>query len=144
MSARTLLAVVGLTGALVTGCKTAQRAECDLLVDTANRQLDVVAEYDPSAAPDPEQAARTLHELARAYDGLGRSVGALTLSTPDLAKHARSYQRLASSAAATTRVLAGAVQQRDAPAQRAAEEDFARLVKEQQTLVAEVNAFCAP
>ena len=142
MRAQALLALVGLSGTLAAGCRTAERAECELLIDTANRQLDEITQHDPSQASDPEQAARTLGELARAYDGLGQSVGALTLHTPELAKQARSYQRVAASAAAATRVLGGAVRQQDIPAQRTAEADLARVVKEQQALVAEVNAFC--
>jgi hypothetical protein len=142
VSADTLLIVVSLAAALAAGCRAGQRAECDLLVDTANQRLEAISKHDPSQASDAEQAARTLDELARRYDELGQSVGALTLSTPELAKRARAYQKVAASAAASTRVLAGAVRQHDLVAQRAAEEDLARVIKEQQALVAEVNALC--
>jgi len=138
--------MMGATTALLSGspagCRAGHRAECELLVDTANDQVQKIESRAAPAAEAPEQAAQTLLKTASLYDELSEKVGQLTLHDPQLAQHAQAYQRIAIRASATTRALAEAVRQQDRGAQRAAEGRFAVLVAEQRVLVAQVNQYC--
>lgn len=135
-------AALALLGGALAGCRAGQRAECELLIDTANDQVQKIESRDASKAEGPEQAVRMLLKTADLYDELSVKVGQLALNDPTLAQHAKAYQRISIRASAATRALAEAVRQQDREAQRDAEGRFAALVAEQRVLVAQVNQYC--
>jgi uncharacterized protein YukE len=123
-------------------CDRTRHAECDTLIREFNPVLHEIAQVEPADAAGHQQSCAALRELAQRYEQLAQSASRLKLANDALRAHAASYQQLAQQAAGICRELAEAIAAGDAKRQRAAEQQFARVVEQQRQVVSQINSIC--
>src|SRR5690242_1832072 len=102
-SATAFLVIAGLAVS-ASGCgKMKKTSECNAFIDKVNTSLKEIEKHTSSRGTDQKSAAADMKKLADLYDKLGADVGALSVTTPELKKHAGDYQAMAKKAASTAR-----------------------------------------
>jgi hypothetical protein len=137
------VALVGAVG-LSTGCgKFKKTKECNAFIDKVNTAIKEIEQHSTSkAGGDDAQLIAEMKKLGELYDQLAKDVGGLDITTPELKKHAGSYQQMCVSAASAARQVAGALDTKNKAQADSAQKEFDKIVKQEDELVNQINSFC--
>ena len=150
-----LLSAATATAAL--GCKDethekrkAKRTECNAFIDRMNKASADLAQHTGKASEDEitegepnEEVAAKRRKLADAYAKIAQDVADSKIQNETLKTHADQYGKMCRELSEKANTIAGHIAKGEGTKAQAVQEDFNKLVKRENTKLAEINGFCA-
>lgn len=128
---------------LATGCHNAtEETECSHFIEKVNGSLIEINKHTHITGLDGPKMVAEMNTLADLYDKLARDIGAMSISTSELAARTEDYRRMAQSAATAARHLATAVKNKDVKAIDASDKEFKDVVSRESQLIASIDRVC--
>lgn len=125
------------------GCRASRSQDCERFVTSVNEVLAAIDQHVGAVDGGELTNVNDMRKLAGLYETLGQRIEAMQLSTPELARDAKSYQSMVKLAAAAATQVANALVADDLEKALTAQHQFTALVAEEDKVVQRINEFCA-
>jgi predicted Fe-Mo cluster-binding NifX family protein len=134
------IAIVAALGVIVTSCGASKVAQCNELIDVANRAVEDVQAIASTAQPDD---VNSMIQIAETAERAQTEMEALELSDEQLQGFQQRFITMYSQTSSSTRELVNAFNAQDNAAAETAYQDLQTATGQETSLVNEVNAYCS-
>ena len=126
-----------------TACRSERSRDCETFVTSVNGVLKAIDRHITQVDGGELTNVNDMRELARLYQTLDERINQMRLTTPELTRESQAYRTMVNTAASAAIQVADALAAEDLEKALVAQNQFARVVAEEDKVVKRINGFCA-